>query len=257
MNVDVIGNRTANRSVAAGRGRTNLRKQDRIARTIANHRQARHRPVARTENASWVRPFTPIIVTNHPVATVAAVTMIGRLSSHKWLSGIGVGGTQQRGDFARKRTEFARGIGGTPRHRNKLVALIACVGIQCGRSGAARGDFRESALLFKVGQQGYPETVNINAVNSVGTIASPVRLLPQVIFFVVRNFVVRVMEIVQCNAELLEIVGTLHSPCRFAGSLNRRQQKRNQNTDDGNNNKKLNERKSMTTTPYLAPPPPS
>jgi hypothetical protein len=44
----------------------------------------------------------------------------------------------------------------------------------------------------------------------------------------------RVVEIVGCQCYLLDIVGALSSPRRFARRLHRRQQQRHQHADDGN-----------------------
>jgi hypothetical protein len=55
----------------------------------------------------------------------------------------------------------------------------------------------------------------------------------------------------QCQRNLLEIVGALHPSSRFASGLNGGQQECDQNSDDRNNNEKFNEGKSL----YFAPPP--
>ena len=53
-----------------------------------------------------------------------------------------------------------------------------------------------------------------------------------------------IVEVVNSDTNLLEVIGTLHTPCRFPGRLNRRQKKGNQNTNDGNNDQKFHQGKS-------------
>jgi hypothetical protein len=55
---------------------------------------------------------------------------------------------------------------------------------------------------------------------------------------------VRVFVIEARERHLFEIVGTLGTPCRFAGGLNRRQKKSNQNSDDSNHHKKFDKGKT-------------
>jgi len=43
---------------------------------------------------------------------------------------------------------------------------------------------------------------------------------------------VDILEIVNAENDLFDMVGTLHSACRFTGRLNGRQQQADQNNDD-------------------------
>jgi len=57
--------------------------------------------------------------------------------------------------------------------------------------------------------------------------------------------------VVDTQAEVFEVIGARHSPCRLARRLNGRQKKRNQNSDYRDDDQKLNESKSV----YIATPP--
>jgi len=63
----------------------------------------------------------------------------------------------------------------------------------------------------------------------------------------------RIMVIMDRQSDLFEIVGTLHSPCRFSRGLNGRQKKSNQDTDDRDDDKKFNKGKTAEAV-YIAPP---
>ena len=63
-----------------------------------------------------------------------------------------------------------------------------------------------------------------------------------------RKMLVRVVEILDCETNVLEIVLALRAPGCFASGLNRRQEKGNENADDRNYDQQLDERK---TTPLL------
>jgi hypothetical protein len=52
------------------------------------------------------------------------------------------------------------------------------------------------------------------------------------------------VKVVNAETELLEMVRTLHPPCRLTGGLHSGQKKSNQNTDDGDDDKKFNERET-------------
>jgi hypothetical protein len=52
------------------------------------------------------------------------------------------------------------------------------------------------------------------------------------------------VKVVNAETELLEMVRTLHPPCRLTGCLYRRQEQGNQNTDDGDDDKKFDERET-------------
>ena len=74
----------------------------------------------------------------------------------------------------------------------------------------------------------------------------------------------RVVKIVGGKPDLLQVVGTLGTPCGFTSGLNRRQEQRNQNADDCDDDKKLNEGEAgvwrhsrRPSFIYSAPPPPN
>jgi hypothetical protein len=52
--------------------------------------------------------------------------------------------------------------------------------------------------------------------------------------------------IVQCQANLLEVVTAAHSPCSFPGSLDGREKQSNQDANDGNHHQKLHQREALT-----------
>jgi hypothetical protein len=53
------------------------------------------------------------------------------------------------------------------------------------------------------------------------------------------------MVIMQCQADLLQIVAALQSSRRLARRLHRRKQQRNENADDRNDDQKFNQRKRL------------
>ena len=65
-------------------------------------------------------------------------------------------------------------------------------------------------------------------------------VFPKLIAELVRNAVVRVVEVLNREAELLHIVGALHTTGRFARRLDGREKQTNKNTDDRDNDQQFN-----------------
>ena len=64
-----------------------------------------------------------------------------------------------------------------------------------------------------------------------------------------REAAIRLVVIVQRQADLLEVVGALESPCRLAGRLHRGEQQRDQHRDDRDGDQELNQGESTRAKP--------
>jgi hypothetical protein len=61
------------------------------------------------------------------------------------------------------------------------------------------------------------------------------------------------VNVVSRERHLLQLVGALHPPRRFAGRLHRRQQQRDQDANDGNHDEQFHEREIRPVTRKTGP----
>ena len=67
----------------------------------------------------------------------------------------------------------------------------------------------------------------------------------------VRKLLVRIVTVMHGECNLLKIIGTVHSPCGFASSLDGGQQKSDQDANNGNDDKKFDKSESDSVVQFL------
>ena len=129
--------------------------------------------------------------------------------------------------------------------RRRMIVIREQVVV--ARAVEFRDDFLVDRGLFEIGEK---QNVNGKTIKRVSMIVvvNYVRILSAREHFVselVRNASVGALKVEGGESELLEVVGALHTPRRFARRLNCRKEQADQNTDNGNDDEKLHERKTV------------
>ncbi len=220
--------------VPGGLRNVNFAERHRVSRAVGDCREGHpSADSAVEENAAHIAVLAPVRA-DHPVAAAAAVVRtaaVGTAEGGRLV--IAVRRAKIRGDDGRERVRAAVGhIAARPRKRDDTGPAVR---IQRRSLRAVAGDCVHQRRLFDVRKNQREDRVSVDDVDSVFRAALAEAFNPEFVVVLVRDTIVRIVEVLDRKPELFQVVRALHPARRFTGRLDSGKEQADQNTDDRDN----------------------